>query len=252
MPVHDWTRVPAGIFHDFHMAWLGELRQDLNGGILPAGYYALIDQDAGEIGPDVLTLRAGQGGSDGHAQQGTGPQGASTVTAAPPRVRFTARLEPQGQRRRDRRIVIRHVSDDRPVALVEIVSPANKGSQNPFRAFVRKVISALNQGLHVLVVDLFPPTRRDPHGIHSAVLAALGLPPFEAPAEQPLTLVSYAATTPPTFYLEPVGVGNELPEMPLFLLPAWYVNVPLERTYQETWKGVPGPWKSVLQRQPGL
>ena len=63
MPVHDWTRVPAGIFHDFHMAWLGTLRGALNGGALPPDYYALIDQDAGEIGPDVLTLRAGERGA---------------------------------------------------------------------------------------------------------------------------------------------------------------------------------------------
>jgi hypothetical protein len=207
MPVRDWTRVPAGIFHDFHTAWLGSLRQALNGGVLPAGYYALIDQDAGEIGQP---------------------------------------LEQQG-RRRDRRVVIRHVSDDRLIALIEVVSPANKGSQNELRAFVRKVIAALNQGLHVLVIDLFPPTPRDPHGLHSAVVGSLGLPPFEAPPGQPLTLVSYAAGAPPTAYLEPVGVGNELPDMPLFLLPEWYVNVPLERTYQETWEATPEPWRRVLE-----
>jgi hypothetical protein len=242
--------VPAGIFHDFHTAWLGWLRDALNGGVLPADYYALIDQDAGEIGPDVLTLRAAEQGAAaaGNGPPGAGPaQGTSTLTA-PPRVRFTARLERQGRRRRDRRIVIRHVSGDRPVALIEIVSPANKGSQNDFRAFVRKVIAALNQGLHVLLIDLFPPTARDPHGMHSAVLAELGLPPFEAPAGQPLTLVSYAASTPPTAYLEPVGVGNELPDMPLFLLPEWYVEVPLERTYRETWRGVPQTWKRALER----
>src|SRR5690242_13290633 len=123
MPVHDWTRVPAGIFHDFRTAWLGWLRHVLNGGTLPAGYYALIDQDAGEIGPDVLTLRSAENGeSDGNGHQpGTLP-GASTVAVAPPRVRFTARLERQGQRRRERRVVIRHVSDDRLIALIEIVS----------------------------------------------------------------------------------------------------------------------------------
>src|SRR5262249_17522732 len=154
---------------------------------LPADYYALIDQDAGEIGPDVLTLRiAGQdGASVGNALPGAGPpQGANTITIAPPRVRFTTRLERQGRRRRERRIVIRHISGDHPIALIEIVSPGNKGSQNDFRAFVRKVIAALNQGLHVLLIDLFPPTPRDPRGIHSAILASLGLPPFEAPEGQ--------------------------------------------------------------------
>lgn len=41
MPVHDWTRVEAGIFHDFHTVWIGQIRNALNEGLLPAGYYAL-------------------------------------------------------------------------------------------------------------------------------------------------------------------------------------------------------------------
>ena len=32
MPVHDWTRVEAGIFHDFHTAWIGLIRNTLNEG----------------------------------------------------------------------------------------------------------------------------------------------------------------------------------------------------------------------------
>jgi hypothetical protein len=35
MPVHAWTRVTAGTFHDFHNAWIAELRNALNGGVLP-------------------------------------------------------------------------------------------------------------------------------------------------------------------------------------------------------------------------
>jgi hypothetical protein len=57
MPVHDWNRVTAGTFHDFHLAWIAELRRALNGGLLPRGYYALAEQVAGEIIPDVLTLQ---------------------------------------------------------------------------------------------------------------------------------------------------------------------------------------------------
>jgi hypothetical protein len=26
MPVHDWTRVEAGIFHAFHVAWIPEIQ----------------------------------------------------------------------------------------------------------------------------------------------------------------------------------------------------------------------------------
>ncbi len=46
MPIHDWTRVDAGIFHDFHTVWIGYLRTALNEGLLPEGYYALAEQHA--------------------------------------------------------------------------------------------------------------------------------------------------------------------------------------------------------------
>ena len=58
MPVHDWTRVDAGIFHHFHHAWIEEISRTLNAGLLPADYYALAQQFAGGFGPDVLTLQA--------------------------------------------------------------------------------------------------------------------------------------------------------------------------------------------------
>jgi len=38
MPIHDWSRVDAGLFHDFHQAWTIELRKALNRGLLPPGY----------------------------------------------------------------------------------------------------------------------------------------------------------------------------------------------------------------------
>src|SRR5262245_60421538 len=57
MPVHDWNRVTAGTFHAFHLARIAEIQRALNGGLLPPGYYALAEQVAGEIIPDVLTLQ---------------------------------------------------------------------------------------------------------------------------------------------------------------------------------------------------
>ena len=58
MPVHDWTRVPHGIFHDFHHEWISTLSRALNGGLLPSEYYALKEQTAAGFGPDVLTLQS--------------------------------------------------------------------------------------------------------------------------------------------------------------------------------------------------
>ena len=56
MPIHDWTRVSAGIFHHFHQQWISAISNALNRGILPPEYYALEEQIAGGFGPDVLVL----------------------------------------------------------------------------------------------------------------------------------------------------------------------------------------------------
>jgi hypothetical protein len=33
MPIHDWTRVRAGTRHDFHAAWIAEIRTTLKSGL---------------------------------------------------------------------------------------------------------------------------------------------------------------------------------------------------------------------------
>lgn len=84
MPIHDWTRVTAGTFHDLHFSWIGELKRVLNGGLLPEEYYAMTEQVAGERGPDVIALHARQpiGVFD------SGPiSGATAVAEAPPLAR---------------------------------------------------------------------------------------------------------------------------------------------------------------------
>jgi hypothetical protein len=49
-------------------------------------------------------------------------------------------------------------------------------------------------------------------------------------------------------YLEHLAVDAPLPEMPLFLTPDRYVNVPLEPTYQAAYRGLPAFWREVLER----
>jgi hypothetical protein len=44
MPMHDWTRVDAETFDCFQTAWLKQLGEALNGGLLPAGYYAKLEE----------------------------------------------------------------------------------------------------------------------------------------------------------------------------------------------------------------
>jgi hypothetical protein len=47
-----------------------------------------------------------------------------------------------------------------------------------------------------------------------------------------------------------VWVGATLREMPLFLRPDRYVNVPLEPTYQGAYRGMPAFWRDVLEGRP--
>lgn len=53
MPIHDWTHVDAGIFHDFHSTWIPLLKQALNQ-TLPSDYYALSEQLAAFLEPTAV------------------------------------------------------------------------------------------------------------------------------------------------------------------------------------------------------
>src|SRR5262245_23535953 len=248
MPIHDWTRVDAGIFHHFHMTWIGQLAHALNSGLLPSTYYALGEQLAGGLGPDVLTLQTPSPSGDNGAEEGASPV---TVATTPPKVRLTVRPEIDEYTAKRRTLVIRHVSRHRIVTLVEILSPGNKTSRDAMRSFLRKATAAITQGIHLLIVDLFPPGPRDPQGIHGAIWEDLVESNHEQPRDKPLTLVAYSAGAIPVAYVEPVAVGDVLPDMPLFLDPDQYVNVPLEATYRAAYEAVPRYYRNILEAPRG-
>ena len=68
-----------------------------------------------------------------------------------------------------RTLAVRHISGHRLVALMEIVSPANKDRASHLEEFAAKAVSALDLGVHLLVVDLFPPGPQDLYGIHGVI-----------------------------------------------------------------------------------
>src|SRR5689334_4905110 len=88
MPIHDWTRVDAGLFHAFHQGWIIRLRDSLNDGRLPADYFALPEQSIRGPIPDVLTLELGPGG--GEPDSGRSVAGLA-VASVPPRTRLVRR-----------------------------------------------------------------------------------------------------------------------------------------------------------------
>ncbi|MCO6455812.1 MAG: DUF4058 family protein [Pirellulaceae bacterium] len=238
MPMHDWKLVDAGIFHAFHHRWISALSDYLNAGSLPADYYALPKQVAAGFGPDVLTLQA---------PPPVAATIAGTATQPRPRTRFMAETSAEFYRRKKSSVVVRHVSGDRMVAVVEIVSPGNKSTRDGFRAFVNKACELLENRIHLLLIDPFPPTARDPEGIHAAIWGEVTDQAFQLPADKPLTLVAYETELVTRAYIEPIAIGDLLPDMPLYLEPDRYVSLPLEATYATAFAAMPLRWRQVLE-----
>jgi hypothetical protein len=241
MPIHDWTQVRANRFHDFHQSWTIAIRNSLNSGCLPPGYFAMVEQRTGGPEPDVVALEL-------DAPADCTPGGVA-VALHPPRTRIITRTEAAAYAHKANRITIRH-PDGGVVALAEIVSPGNKDSRNAIRAFAQKAVDFLYAGVHLLIVDLFPPSRRDPQGIHKVIWDYLHEEPFELPPDKPLTVAAYAAGTEMVAYVEPVAVGDALPDMPIFLTADRYVQCPLETTYQTAWEQFPVPLRGPLETPP--
>src|SRR5205823_10673203 len=122
----------------------------------------------GPLGPDVLALQTNGSTASEVAGDNIGSSGLAVATV-PPRSRLTAAAAMDDYVLKRRTVVIRHASGDRIVALLEIVSPGNKSSRRVIESFVEKAVEALFRGYHLLIVDLFPPGPRDPHGIHAAI-----------------------------------------------------------------------------------
>ncbi len=213
----------------------------MNEGGLPPNYFALAEQPIRGPIPDVLTLKLTPGQDEG----GYGTMGLAVATA-PPRTRHVRQTDADPFLNKANRIAVHHRHGN-VIAVIEIVSPGKKGSRAEIRAFAEKAADLIVQGVHLLVIDLLPPGPRDPQGIHKVIWDEFLEEPFELPPDKPLTLADYSAGIIKTAYVEPVGVGDRLPDMPLFLQPEVYVPVPLEATYQASWKAFPNALKGLLE-----
>jgi hypothetical protein len=239
MPIHDWTCVDSGTYHDFHQGWTIRIRDRLNSGVLPEGYFAMADQRVSGPEPDVVALQLGGG---------PGPAGGLAVAETPPRIRQAARIQTEAAlyARKADRIAIRQ-GLGRVVAMIEIVSPGNKDSRHAIASFVAKAVEFLRIGIHILVIDPFSPGPRDPDGIAQAIWDQLVGEPMETrPEGRSATVAAFDAGEPLTAYVESVAIGAPLPDAPLFLGPGWYVNVPLEETYQSAWDVTPRPIRDLI------
>jgi len=133
------------------------------------------------------------------------------------------------------------------MAVVEIVSPADKHSQRAVRLFVEKTAQFLEREIQVLIVDLYRPGKLDPRGMHGAIWEVVVGQDYVPTPDKPLTLASFESQGVIRAYVEPLAVGDRLPEIPLFLRSGHHVKVPLEITYQTAWKSMPRVWRDVIE-----
>jgi hypothetical protein len=247
MPVHDWTRVDAGIFHDFHHEWIATIKHALNRALKGTDYYALAEQFAGGLGPDVLTLKLPvPRGMKARKADRPHPSSAVALAVSPPPVRYRITDAKKWYATKKKAVTIRHVSEHNVVAVLEILSPGNKSSRGALDDFAHEAHTLLKAGIHFALVDLFPPTRRDPEGIHPILWSDEDDDTFRFDPAKPLTCASYVAGPLAEAFVEPVGVGDELPNLPMFLIADEYVPVPLEKTYQAAFDAVPDIWREAL------
>lgn len=252
MPMHDWTKVEAGIYHHFHNMWLQAIVRSLNGGLLPPTYYALVEQVTMSSEADLLTLQA----PTHNGVKFKPGRSVHTATETRPAVAVLEREERIPRKRPRERIAVRHVSNHKVVAVIELLSPGNKASVRTFKEFVAKAVGVLNAEVNLFLVDPFRPTARDPNGIHAAIWKEVVKPdpkkrpkPFALPAKRPLTAASYCVNDHGiTAAVEPFAIGDPVPDMPLFFTPNEdYVTVPLEETYRAAWPDVPRVWREHLE-----
>jgi hypothetical protein len=215
---------------------------------MPKGFFAYIEQKTGMVQPDVLALDARP------SRSGRRGPGGGLATLPVPTARYRYKSAKEIYAAKANRIVIKKELG-RTVAVIELVSPGNKDSRAAYRDFLDKVVEFVQRGVHVLLVDVFPPTPRDPGGVHRAVWEEIGgtddeggsSPEFAFPPGQDRTLVSYVAGREKVAYVEPVGVGDALPDMPAFLTEDFYVMVPLEAAYAESWGVTPEPLRTAVE-----
>jgi hypothetical protein len=242
MPLHDWTRVPSGLFHHFHQQWTIDIAKALNAGILPRGLSALVEQRAGPREADVLAIE-----SKGKSRPARTDNPSGLLILERPTATMTYCSTREIYAGRANRIVVKHHLG-RTLAVIEILSPGNKDSRAAVHDFLRKTIDFLCAGIHVLLVDLFPPSPRDPLGIHLLIWDEIGGgEPFAFPAGKDRLLASYETDGDKTAYVEPIGLGDILLNMPLFVASGMHIKVPLESTYQTAWSACPEAMREAVE-----
>lgn len=254
MPVHDLKRLVAlSEFHDFHIGFVTTLRNTLNRILRPTDYYASAEGRIMGYEPDTSAFQRGL--SREASPPSLGGVAIQTeirqINRTSPHTRFVDEAD-HWNALRESHVAVRSKRGDKLVAIVEIVSPRNKDRADAIEAFGNKLEKALNSGCNVLVADFLRPGPHDPQGMHCTFWTRYSEAPHGVTTQEPVGIASYLAAVnnvqfQPVAYFESVAIGQNVPDMPLFLASGEYVQVPIQAIYDEAVASLPPPYQEDLE-----
>ena len=234
MPLRDHFRPPdmyLASWEEIHGLWPGIMAIRLNA-ILPPEYRSgvkihlgtLVEVDTGAF--ELDTARESDGDFD---------TALAWEAAAPTLLLDTEELTPPEYEVR----IYDESMGRRLVAAVEIVSPRNKDRPAARDEFVSKCHALLQQGVCVAIVD--PVTTRSAN-LYAELALRIGAKP-PATAGESIYAVScrsfhYRDRHRVEAWEHGLGIGDPLPTLPLWISDSKYVPLELERTYEETCRGL--------------
>jgi len=234
MPLRDHFRPPdmnLASWEEVHGLWPGIMAVRLNS-ILPPQYRSGVKIHLGtlvEVDTGAFEL------DEGREINGESDTALAWEAAAPTLLLDTDELTPPEYEVR----VYDESMGRRLVAAVEIVSPRNKDRPSSREEFVSKCHAMLQQGVCVVIVD--PVTTRSAN-LYAELAARIGAKP-PASAAEPIYAVScrsfyYRDRHRVQAWEHTLGIGAPLPTLPLWISDSNYVPLELERTYEETCRGL--------------
>jgi hypothetical protein len=231
MPLRDHFHSPVADKHSWdevHGGWPMMIVRDLFD-ILPAGYTASPNVHLGPMFEvDVSTFEEDSGGRNAVDRE-------DGAVATVPRPTLTLETDLSESDEYEVRIFDEE-RGRRLVAAIELVSPSNKDRPESRRAFLAKVEALLNKEVCVAIVDVVSARQ---FNLYAELLERHG---HEPGADQlsPLYAVTLRgrkrAPRPSLLdiWFYPMGIGEPLPTLPIWLSANARVLLPLESSYEET------------------
>jgi hypothetical protein len=207
MPIHDWARVDADLFHHFHRCWTAAICDVLNGGMIPPPFSALLEGRFPENRAHHLRLR------------GDRVVIRRRLTEAVCAIEIVSPGDKHGKRAVEALVgqAVQLLRNEVNLLMVDLFPPT---IGDP-RGLPGAIWDQLGKSF-VPATDKW------------LTLAAY-------------VAVQASESSAPTMFMEPIDQGDTLPDMPAFLGPDTYVPVPLEATYQVAWANCPPSMRELVE-----